>query len=108
MLGDPRAPEITVRDLPPELLAVRTGDSAGTALNLQESAVALGRELQNPRIVATALSRLAHLSLFRTEFERGDEVAAESYEQYRQLADGWGMAFALGTRGLIARSRGQS
>jgi ATP/maltotriose-dependent transcriptional regulator MalT len=77
------------------------------ALTLQETALELGRELQRPDIVATALGRLAHLCLFRTEFERSDDLAAASHAQYRQLADGWGMAFALGTRGLIARSRGQ-
>ena len=80
----------------------------GAALSLQESALALGHELESPQIIATALGRLAHLSLFRTEFERGDELAAASHELYWQLSDRWGMAFALDTRGLIARSRGQS
>jgi tetratricopeptide (TPR) repeat protein len=78
------------------------------ALTLQEMSLALGRDIQNPQIVATALGRLAHLCLFRTELERGDALAAASYTEYCQLADGWGMAFALSTRGLIARSQGRA
>lgn len=77
------------------------------ALALQEAALALGQELARPEIVALALGRLAHLSLFRTDLEQGEAQAAASYEQCHQLGDRWGMAFALGTRGLIARSGGR-
>jgi predicted ATPase/DNA-binding CsgD family transcriptional regulator len=76
------------------------------ALVLQESALALGEALQLPEIVATALGRLAHLCLFRNEFGRAGELASASFEQFCLLGDGWGMAFALATRGLIARSQG--
>jgi predicted ATPase/DNA-binding CsgD family transcriptional regulator len=76
------------------------------ALALQESALALGRALRIPAIEAVVLGRLAHLCLFRNEFERADELAVASFDQCRLLDDGWGMAFALATRGLIARSQG--
>jgi predicted ATPase/DNA-binding CsgD family transcriptional regulator len=78
------------------------------ALTLQEAALEIGRQIQRPDIVAAALGRLAHLSVFRTEVDTGDEQAAESYAHYRQLADRWGMAFALGARGLIARNQGRA
>jgi predicted ATPase/DNA-binding CsgD family transcriptional regulator len=78
------------------------------ALELQEAALRLGQELHSSQITATALGRLAHLNLFRTEFERGDELASASYALYCQLNDRWGLAFALGTRGLIARTEGRT
>jgi predicted ATPase/DNA-binding CsgD family transcriptional regulator len=78
------------------------------AQELQETALGLGHELHSPRITAPALGRLAHLHLFRTEFDRGDELAGASYDQYRDLDDRWGMAFALCTRGLIARTQGRT
>jgi tetratricopeptide (TPR) repeat protein len=78
------------------------------ALRLQESALDLGRELGDAGIEAMAFGWLAHLCLFRTDFRRGDELAEQSYERCGELNDRWGMAFALGTRGLIARSEGRS
>jgi predicted ATPase/DNA-binding CsgD family transcriptional regulator len=78
-----------------------------TALALQEAALALGQVLQRRDLVAVALGRLAHVQMGRSEYERGDELAAASYARCRDLDDRWGMAFAVGTRGLIARSQGR-
>lgn len=78
------------------------------AQRLQESALAIGEAIENQHVIAESLARLAHLSLFRTDFERGDKLASLSYERYVQLEDVWGMAFALSTRGLIARSQGRA
>jgi len=74
------------------------------ALSLQEAALALAEEVGDQAVAATALGRLAHLCLFRVELARGDAFAAASHEACCGLGDRWGAAFALATRGLIARS----
>jgi predicted ATPase/DNA-binding CsgD family transcriptional regulator len=77
------------------------------ALALQEEALALGEEIRNRAVVALVLGRLAHIYLFRVDFARGAALAAAAFEESHHLGDRWGMAFALGTRGLIARSEGR-
>jgi DNA-binding CsgD family transcriptional regulator len=76
-----------------------------SATSFQETALALGRKIASQQIIALALVRLAHLGLFRSELEPSDKLAARGSELYQQLGDRWGMAFALATRGLIARSQ---
>jgi predicted ATPase len=87
--------------------AFTRGDSVRAIPNLR-SAVAMGRELEDLRGMATALISLA-VAVAQTEgATRGEEMAREAVAAFRELEDAWGIATALGGLGRILILAGRS
>jgi tetratricopeptide (TPR) repeat protein len=68
--------------------------------------LALARELGSKQDIATALTELAWVAYYGSEYHLAEALATEGLNLYRGLRSIWGIAFSLSNLGAVAHARG--